>query len=308
MSRKRRASPALQNGHVRDEQLEWRIKDEVDDLEPVASTSTSNWGAKSSSGAQWSRRGKIAAWGPGRDEYELQERARKRIRGLLPHSRSPSPPIPTLPHLRAPSPPHVAPYVPPSTQHSNFMSYVLDESVQHAFRSRLLPDLQRSACNLIEGESDLKRALGRFMSVLADPPKHVTPALNGHTNPPVGLLTNGFHHDHDEDGGAVAKKEDDEEDVAAALRDEEMFPQIDKLFVTNGDVTIMGHTLSARDQSEHLLKALGALRDMQDDGREYIERLAELREGLGEICYQRHSIWNLVRERALKEMGAEGDR
>lgn len=211
--------------------------------------------------------------------------------------------MPVLPHLRPTSPPHVAPYVPAATQHGNFMAYVLDETVQHAFRSRLLPDLQRATCNLIEGESDLKRALGRFMSVLADPPKHLAafPMTNG----------NHHHHHHEENGQqdamVVSKTEDADEDLTA-LRDEEMFPQINTMFVTNNDVNILGHTLTARDQSEHLLKALGALRDMQDDGREYVERLAELREGLGEICYQRQSIWNLVRERALKEMGAPADR
>lgn len=52
-------------------------------------------------------------------------------------------------------------------------------------------------------------------------------------------------------------------------------------------------------------KALATLRELQDDGREYIERLEEIREGLGEVQTQRKGIWTLVRERALKEMTNE---
>lgn len=308
MSRKRRASVSLQNGHVKDEKAEWRLADAANGHgpAPVAGPS-SNWGAKpasSATGSEWARKGKIAPWGPGHEDFELQERARKRIRGLLPPtSRSPSPPIPTLAHMRPPSPPAVAPYAPPATQHANFMAFVLDESVQHAFRSRLLPDLQRATCNLIEGESDLKRALGRFWAVLADPPKPPPPPpqQHQHTN---GITTNGDVSTKQED----PDDDDIDDDERAALRDDAMYPQLDKIFVSSHDVTIMGHTLDPRQQHEHLFKALGCLRDMQDDGREYVERLAELREGLGEICYQRQSIWNTVRERALKEMGSEGDR
>lgn len=315
MSRKRKASSSLHvNGHVREERGEWRVKDEPHDTQPMASASTSsttlptNWGTKNSQVPDVLRPGKIASWTPGRDELELQERARKRIRGLLPRSRSPSPPIPTLAHLRPPSPPHVAPYVPAASQHANFMAYVLDESVQHAYRSRLLPDLQRATCNLIEGESDLKRALGRFMAVLSDPPRLRAPT----PVPTAPVMTNGTsHHHHHEDNpgqnGTVVSKTEDTDDTINAIRDDDMFPHIDKVFVTDDDVIILGHTLSAHEQSEHLLKALAALRDMQDDGREYVERLAEVREGLGELCYQRQSIWNLIRERALKEMSAETD-
>ena len=43
------------------------------DEEPLAPGSTSgNWGNKTSAGARWIRRGKIASWGPGMEDWEAR--------------------------------------------------------------------------------------------------------------------------------------------------------------------------------------------------------------------------------------------
>jgi uncharacterized coiled-coil DUF342 family protein len=55
-------------------------------------------------------------------------------------------------------------------------------------------------------------------------------------------------------------------------------------------------------QLESLEKSLATLRELQDDGREYVERLQEIREGLGEVRAQRNGIWDMVRERVVLEM------
>jgi hypothetical protein len=55
-------------------------------------------------------------------------------------------------------------------------------------------------------------------------------------------------------------------------------------------------------QLESLEKSLATLRELQDDGREYAERLQEIREGLGEVRAQRDCIWDMVRERVVMEM------
>jgi DNA-binding Lrp family transcriptional regulator len=56
------------------------------------------------------------------------------------------------------------------------------------------------------------------------------------------------------------------------------------------------------NQLSRLEKSLAILRELQDDGREYVERLSEIREGLGDVRAQRNVIWNMVRERAVKEL------
>jgi len=197
----------------------------------------------------------------------------------------------------------------------------------------MLPDLQRATCNLIENEAELKRAFGRFFAVLNDPPAFT---LHQHDQPPqqqssnsAPLLTNGHAHTNGNGNGLpsngvpdsldspdgtisspVKREGDDDEHQSvsarvASAREEQVFPPPGRIFLTDGPAAFMGHVLSPREQFDHLDKALAALREMQDDGREYVERLIELREGLGELAYQRQSIWNLVRERALKEMGTE---
>jgi hypothetical protein len=55
-------------------------------------------------------------------------------------------------------------------------------------------------------------------------------------------------------------------------------------------------------QLESLEKSLAALRELADDGREYVERLEEIRNGLGEMKAQRTLVWDVVRRKAVKEL------
>ena len=55
-------------------------------------------------------------------------------------------------------------------------------------------------------------------------------------------------------------------------------------------------------QRDTLEKSLATLRELQDDGREYVERLEEIREGLGEARTQRDGVWELVRKKAIQEL------
>ena len=51
-----------------------------------------------------------------------------------------------------------------------------------------------------------------------------------------------------------------------------------------------------------LEKALMAIKELQDDSREYVERLEEIREGLGDLRTQRDLVWRKIRENALEEL------
>ena len=55
-------------------------------------------------------------------------------------------------------------------------------------------------------------------------------------------------------------------------------------------------------QLDKLEKSLSNLRELQDDGREYVERLEEIRGGLGDARTQRDGVWELVRRKAIQEL------
>lgn len=195
----------------------------------------------------------------------------------------------TLPHLRSPSPPITAPYPAPDVQHTTYTSFVMDPSVTHTFRSCLLDELESATNNLIEGETSLRRALGRLIQVLNEDP------------------------DQSNKGDVVPKREDegdgenDDPEVQRLSRAPDLTPAIYKIFLDNvPNMTAPTHDSRQQSREEaaftNLEKSLGALRELHDDGREYIERLEEIREYIGQSRIQRNEIWNTVREKALKEL------
>jgi len=198
----------------------------------------------------------------------------------------PRPLTPKLPHLRSPSPPASAPYPPPATQHLSYSSFVLDQAVTHSFRSDLLNDLERATNGLIEGEAAMRRALGKLWQVMSEDPD---------------VKWN--------DVPMQTKQEDvDEEECHGRERTEprlpDLTPPVHKLFLkpyTNGAVP-SSHFSVPEMQQENLEKSLASLRELQDDGREYVERLEEIREGLGTVRAQRDGVWEMVRERAIAEL------
>lgn len=197
-----------------------------------------------------------------------------------------SPPPPQLPHLRSPSPPVLAPYPPPATQHLSYSSFVLDQAVTHSFRSHLLDDLERATSGLVEGEAAMRRALGKLWQVMSEDPDH---------RPNEPTLTTKREDEEEPEG--------DETDRRLA-RAPDLTPPAQKLFVkpyTNGigPPTPFSHP---EMQQETLEKSLASLRELQDDGREYVERLEEIREGLGSVRAQREVVWEMVRSRALTEL------
>ncbi|KAG0703126.1 hypothetical protein DFH29DRAFT_1043576 [Suillus ampliporus] len=260
-----------------------------DDEDLSVSIVGGNWGNKTTKGSRWVRKGKMAAWGPGMDDWEAEDRARKRIKRLLPERRSPSPPC--LPHMRSPSPPLIAPYPPPIGQHFSFASFVMDKSVTHSFRSSLLDELENATNSLIEGEAVMRRALGRLWQVISEDP------------------------DKQSDEERVIPKQEEQEDIGDEEDEQErriarapdLTPTAHKLFLVsyadNGPPVIDPSQFASPEmQQDSLEKSLATLRELQDDGREYVERLQEIREGLGDTRAQRNTIWEMVREKAVKEL------
>ncbi|KIJ45557.1 hypothetical protein M422DRAFT_250874 [Sphaerobolus stellatus SS14] len=259
------------------------LKDE--DGELPAGVKGGNWGKKLREGAKFVHRGKLAAWSPYKEDWEIEERARKRLKRILPaEARSPSPP--RLPHLRSPSPPLTAPYPPPIMHHLSYSSFVLDPAAQHSFRSKMLSDLERATCGLIEGEAPLRRAIGRLFEVLGDDPEYKLKVQGEERRSSTVTKT----EDVENEDGLTEREGSVESDRPSALLD--LSANIPKLFVDSDEP----------QQEEFLQKSLLTLRDLQEDGREYVERLEEIRNGLGWVRSQKQSVWTVVREHALKEI------
>ena len=190
----------------------------------------------------------------------------------------------TLPHLRSPSPPLMAPYPHPNTQHLSYTSFVMDKATTHSFRSRVFDELEDSTNTLIEGETALRRALGRLWQAINEGPDEVG-----------------------QDQSLIPKREDEDGDAhdpdSRLARAPDLTPPAHKLFLSHNSSSIFEHSRSRMEmQMDALEKAFATLRELQDDGREYVERLEEIREGLGDTRTQRSGIWDVVRTKAIREL------
>ncbi len=164
----------------------------------------------------------------------------------------------------------------------------MDKSITHTFRSGLLDELEQATNGLIEGEATLKRALGRLWQVMSENPEKK------------------------KENTLVPKREDEDDadgddQTRRMSRTPDMTPPAHKIFLSAYPPVVPANTDSSNfagpeNQLSSLEKNLAILRELQDDGREYTERLEEIREGLGDVRAQRDVMWNMVRERALKEL------
>jgi hypothetical protein len=164
----------------------------------------------------------------------------------------------------------------------------MDKAVTHTFRSSLLDELESATNGLIEGEATLRRALGRLWQVMSEDQEKRAHEVS-----------------------LVPKLEDNDDEQQAKerrlARAPDLTPSVYKHFLssypTSGPPAIESpQFVSPEMQLENLEKGLATLRELKDDGREYVERLQEIREGLGEVRSQRNGVWDLVREKAVKEL------
>lgn len=297
----------------------------------------------------------MAAWGPTRAQYDVraskglnhlagntnifpsscqvEDRARKRLRLILPEfTGEPIERDPILPHLRSPSPPMTAPYTPAPLQHTSYTSSVFDPNVGTSFRSNLPNSLERSASELIQSEIALTRALGRFWSALTESASRLSAekrhaimkeqeninAEQSHSRMTADMvdgepLTNGTRGDS---VPPVAP-------VYPAVPDSRLV-ELDPL--TTQDITMRIFTLPTHMRLEYFQPPAGvpeiisvapqhqvdlvkrsmlAIRELQEDSKECMERLEEIREMLGKVKGLRDAVWAVMRSRAILEMENE---
>ena len=186
---------------------------------------------------------------------------------------------------------------------------MLDPAVAHSYRTHLLDDLQRTTDNLIQGEATLTRALGRLWKVLSEEElvrdDGVKKGEEEGTRLTNGVLENGMNGERRED--MVEDEEEMSERERRLARAPDLSRPMHKLFLTpfpNGGTNMMepSHFGSPQMQLENMEKSFATLRELQDDSREYVERLAEIRETLGDVKRQRDILWMKTREQALEEL------
>jgi len=132
----------------------------------------------------------------------------------------------------------------------------------------------------------------------------------------LGRLWQVMNEDPDKrpDASVVPKLEDEDEhpeehndQFRRMARAPDLTPSTHKIFLLSYPAGVPAnhdpsHFAVPEMQLNTLEKNLATLRELQDDGREYIERLQEIRENLGDVRAQRNIIWDLVRERTVKEL------
>lgn len=165
----------------------------------------------------------------------------------------------------------------------------MDKAVTHSFRSSLLDELEQATNHLIEGEATMRKALNRLWQVIGED-------CDG---PPP-------------DPALVLKREEDEDIDDRIARAPDLTPPTHKVFLPEPEDTDQqappAPANSAQAQAaeipveKRLENSIAVIRELQDDGREYVERLEEIREGLGDVRAQRNVIWDMVRENAVKEL------
>lgn len=163
----------------------------------------------------------------------------------------------------------------------------MDKAVTSSFRSRLLDELENATNSLIEGEATVRRALGRLWQAMSEDPEQT-----------LGSAI------------VVPKREDEgeeDENERRLARAPDLTPVIHKLFLPamadSATPTYDGAPFANPDiQLDSLEKSLASLRELQDDGREYVERLEEIRDGIGDARIQRNGVWDVVRKKAIAEL------
>jgi hypothetical protein len=176
----------------------------------------------------------------------------------------------------------------------------MDKAVTHTFRSSLLDELEYATNGLIEGEATMRRALGRLWLVLSEDPD----------KPPTDGSSSLVPKLEDEDEGDGRDRLARAPDLTPLTFKHLLpsYPSNNNSNSNNNNNSAQGpafepsHIVSPEMQLENLEKGLATLRELQDDGREYVERLQEIREGLGEVRAQRNGVWEMVREKAVKEL------
>lgn len=234
---------------------------------------------------------------------------------------------PILPHLRSPSPPVTTPFSLAPQQHTSHTASILDPNIGASFRSNLLHSLERSASELIQSEIALTRALGRFWTAITETATRISRERR-HALLEQQKQQQQEEHQHQQQR---APMEVEGEENPEGTKEPSVFPPIpDHQLVelddaTTRNVILRMFTLPTNmrldyvapggtseiisvgpgPQAELVTRSMLAIRELQEDSKECMERLEEIREMLGKVKGMRDAVWAIMRSQAIAEMENE---
>ena len=232
---------------------------------------------------------------------------------------------PILPHLRSPSPPMTTPFIPIPQRHTSHTASILDPNIGASFRSNLLHSLERSASELIQSEIALTRALGRFWTAITETATRMAKERRH------ALLEQQKQQGEEQFQRQRVPMEVEGEENAEGPKEPSAFPPIpDHNLVelddaTTRNVILRMFTLPTNmrldyvapggapeiisvgpgPQAELVTRSMLAIRELQEDSKECMERLEEIREMLGKVKGLRDAVWAIMRSQAIAEMEGE---
>jgi len=247
---------------------------------------------------------------------------------ILPEFTSePVEPDPILPHLRSPSPPITLPLTPTSQCHASHTASIFDPNISASFRSNLLHSLERSASELIQSEIALTRALGRFWTAITEAVTRMAREKRHALQEEQRRLAEEQHNRRiqmevettEENPQADGPREPSPIPVFPHIPDSAM-AELDNISTRNVILRMFTLPTSMRldyvapggtsevisvgpaHQAELVTRSMLAIRELQEDSKECMERLEEIREMLGQVKGLRDAVWAIMRSRAIAEM------
>jgi hypothetical protein len=233
----------------------------------------------------------------------------------------------------------IAPYLPPPTNFTTYTQSIFDPNIGASFRSHLLGSLERSASELITSEIALTRALGRFWTALTETANRMAKdrrhaILQEYQkqvadNRPRMEIESVDAIEHLVDGVPLVVNGTKERSPSPSTMP--FFPPLPDHFMseldnfTTRNVIMRIFTLNRemrlnytspsgaseiisvmpQHQVDLVTRSMTAIRELQEDSKECMERLEEIREMLGRVKGLRDAVWAVMRSRAILEMESE---
>ncbi|WFD05936.1 hypothetical protein MVES1_001272 [Malassezia vespertilionis] len=199
--------------------------------------------------------------------------------------------------------------------------------LKHNFRDPHLTALSRTALDLRESEHVMYRALGRCFGAMErifyTDPREMSYTKAGSLGSPPPEVQEEVRDDAQREGiaqghvnagaNAETKIKNAKKRAASAMEPMDITPplsQINNIFITKKGLAVpiqenageeaRTTTISPEEQRDIVYASLEYLNDLHSDGREYMERLDEIRSMLADAKWSRSQLWSILRRWALQ--------
>jgi len=175
----------------------------------------------------------------------------------------------------------------------------MDPSVQHSFRSAMIGDINRAINNLIEGESAMKRAVGRLWQAIYSMKKEEDTGGPAGPSEPQKTYPSPPHANGDIPGEGRPPRVQENGDIMDPVDDamQDIFDPLENDDFNSEEVPKVPSLPAFASPG-----LVSHINELAGDSAEYVARLEEVREGLGFTLGQRDALWMTLREKALVEM------